>query len=87
MYGYHIIHLFDPNAQEDLGFNRQPWISHPYYILIFQIHRMDYPDPSFAKLKYSDVLTPTYSKESIPSRLTHRLNKYLTVPKNLSSLN
>ena len=67
MYDYHIIHLFDPNAQGDLGFNYQLWISYSHCISIFQIHHMDYPSSEIIKLKYSDVLTSTYLDGSIPS--------------------
>ena len=45
------------NAQDDLGFNCQPWMSHPHCISIFQFHHMDYLDQDFTKLKYSDVLS------------------------------
>ena len=31
-------------------------MSHPYCISVFHIHHMDYLDPSFTKLKYSDAL-------------------------------
>ena len=55
IYGYCIIHLFDPNAQDDLGFNCQPWNSQPHCVSIFQIYHMDYPDLGFTKLKYSDI--------------------------------
>ena len=57
-YAYCIIHLFDPNTQDDLEFTCQSWNSHPHYILTFQIYRMDYPDQDFTELKYSDALTP-----------------------------
>ena len=30
---------------------------------------MDYPDQDFTELKYTDILTPTYSEGSIPSDL------------------
>ena len=48
--------------KDDLGFNYQSWISHPYCISIFQIHHMDYSSLDFAKLKYIDTLTPTNSE-------------------------
>ena len=50
-----MIHPFDPNAQDDLGFNCQPYLSRPHCISIFQIHLMDYPGKDFAKLKYTDA--------------------------------
>ena len=44
VYGYRIIHPFDPNAQCDLGFNFQSWNSQSHYISTFQIHHIDYPN-------------------------------------------
>ena len=46
---------------------------------------MDYLDQDFVKLKYTDT-SPTNSEGSIPSGLTHRLDKYLTAPSILPSL-
>ena len=66
-YGYRIIHPFDPNDKGDLGFNYQSLYSYLYYILIFQIHLMDYFDRDFTELKHTDILTPTYLEGSIPS--------------------
>ena len=58
MYGYRTIHSFDPNAQDDLGFNCQSLNSQPHYISIFQIHHIDYLGPDFTKLKHNNALTP-----------------------------
>ena len=38
--------------------NYQSRLFHPYYILTFQIHLMDYLGQGFIKLKYSDTSTP-----------------------------
>ena len=87
VYGYYVIHPFDPNAQDDLEFNYQPRICQPHYVSTFQIHHTNYLDQGITKLKYTDALTPTYSEGLILSGLTHQLHKYLTMPKNFSSLN
>ena len=62
VYGYRIILFFDPNTQDDLRFNCQPWISQSYYISTFQIYYIYYPDQDFTKLKYIDVLNPAIQK-------------------------
>ena len=58
MYGYHIIHPFDPECSGWPRICYQPWIIHPLYISTFQIHHMDYPSQDFTKLKYSNALSP-----------------------------
>ena len=57
--------------KDDLGFNYQSWMSHPYYILIFQIYHIDYLNLNFTNLKYSDALTP--ESRGVNPILTHIL--------------
>ena len=47
-------------------------MSHPYCISIFQIHHIDYPSQGFAKLKYSDSLSPIVRRD--PSHLDLHTN-------------